>query len=58
MGTACSKLRLTTLTNRLYAAGTLNSTHNTAERYDPDTNNWTPIASMGTARWAFGLTAL
>ena len=31
---------------------------NTAERYDPDRDSWTPIASMGTARIGLGLTAL
>ena len=33
-------------------------TTNTAERYDPDLDSWTPIASMGTAREYLGLTAL
>eukprot|EP01048_Picozoa_sp_COSAG05_P005924 COSAG05_NODE_365_length_10774_cov_121.347822_9_plen_572_part_00 len=30
----------------------------TAERYDPDTNSWTPIASMDTRRDGLGLTTL
>eukprot|EP01048_Picozoa_sp_COSAG05_P014081 COSAG05_NODE_1562_length_4554_cov_110.408305_4_plen_35_part_00 len=30
----------------------------TAQRYDPDTNSWTTIASMGTARYGLGLTTL
>ena len=41
--------------------GGYNSNYNTlttAERYNPDTNSWTPIASMGTRRVALGLTAL
>eukprot|EP01048_Picozoa_sp_COSAG05_P005551 COSAG05_NODE_332_length_11268_cov_132.023726_7_plen_397_part_00 len=57
MGTARGDLGLTTFNNTLYAVGgyntgnTLTTEYNsatTAERYDPNTNSWTPIASMGT----------
>ena len=52
---------LTALNNNLYAVGGSGLTTadpTTAERYDPDLNSWTPIASMGTRRVALGLTAL
>ena len=44
----------------LYAVGGYDgyNTLNTAERYDPDLDSWTPIASMSTARSALGLIAL
>eukprot|EP00329_Picozoa_sp_Boothbay-MS584-11_P004154 39871_1 len=41
----------------IYAVGGSNDNYlTTAERYDPDTNSWTPIASMGTRRRDLGLT--
>ena len=61
MGTVRADLGLTTLNNNLYAVGGFDENGGpltTAERYDPDTNSWTPIASMGTARKGLGLTAL
>eukprot|EP01048_Picozoa_sp_COSAG05_P010397 COSAG05_NODE_911_length_6636_cov_56.263577_5_plen_492_part_00 len=64
MGTARRGLGLTTLNNNLYAVGGYDNglaesnCLATAERYDPDTNSWTPIASMGTTRWCLGLTTL
>ena len=59
MDTARSGLGLATLNNNLYAVGGYNGNYlNTAERYDPDLDSWTPIASMGTAREYLGLTAL
>ena len=46
----------------LYAVGGYDGSRNgylkTAERYDPKTNKWTAIASMGTARYDFGLTVI
>eukprot|EP01048_Picozoa_sp_COSAG05_P041496 COSAG05_NODE_21874_length_268_cov_1.656805_1_plen_60_part_10 len=45
----------------IYAVGGEDENSNTlttAERYDPDSNSWTPIASMGTRREDLGLTAL
>ena len=55
-------LGLATLNNNLYAVGGEDNNYpycfTTAERYDPDLDNWTPIASMGTARSNLGLTAL
>ena len=60
MGTRREDLGLTALNNNLYAVGGYDGGNflNTAERYDPDLNNWTPIASMDTRREYFGLTAL
>ena len=66
MGTAREGLGLTALNNNLYAVGGTSdgysddgsNTLTTAERYDPDTNSWTPIASMDTARQYLGLTTL
>ena len=68
MGTARFDLGLTTLNNIIYAVGGFAGSGfgdeknytalNTAERYDPDLDSWTPIASMGTAREYLGLTAL
>ena len=60
MNTACYGLGLTALNNNLYAVGGYDGRNDltTAERYDPDLNSWTPIASMGTARYSLGLTAL
>eukprot|EP01048_Picozoa_sp_COSAG05_P028543 COSAG05_NODE_8915_length_661_cov_1.354093_1_plen_107_part_01 len=43
----------------LYAVGGYNGNPlTTAERYDPDLNSWTPIASMGTRRSSLALTTL
>ena len=60
MGTARYYLGITTFNNNLYAVGGDDGSNrlNTAERYDPDLDSWTPIASMGTARSNLGLTAL
>ena len=60
MGTARGYLGLTTLNNNLYAVGGYDGYNclTIAERYDPDLDSWTPIASMGTARYSLGLTAL
>ena len=45
--------------HNLYALGSYNNNRlRPAERYDPNLNSWTPIASMGTARLALGLTTL
>ncbi|MCX7745845.1 MAG: S8 family serine peptidase [Clostridia bacterium] len=51
-----SYLKLVALNNKLYAIGGIssNSPTNLVEEYDPQTGNWTPKASMLTARYAFG----
>ena len=57
MGTAREYFGLTALNNNLYAVGGRDEDNNcltTSERYDPDLDSWTPIASMGTARASFG----
>lgn len=46
---------------KIYAVGGLDhlwAPLNTAERYDPHTNQWEAIASMSTARWSLGVAVL
>ena len=47
MGTARYGLGLTALNNNLYAVGGYDGSNylSSSERYDPDTNSWTAIAS-------------
>eukprot|EP01047_Picozoa_sp_COSAG01_P127721 COSAG01_NODE_57004_length_315_cov_0.685185_1_plen_105_part_11 len=51
MGTVRNQLAATVLNGKIYALGGFDGSSfvNTAEAYDPRTNTWTAIASMGTS---------
>ena len=53
-------LALACLGGPLYAVGGLNDTtcYNTVERYDPDTDVWTSVSPMSSARGGVGLAVL
>ena len=64
MGTGRSNLGVAVLGGKLYAAGGRNGTgsmHSSVslmEVFDPQTNAWTPVAPMSTARGSFAMAAV
>ena len=62
MATFFSTSALAALDGKIYAVGGVNDEDNTllssVEAFDPQTNAWTAVAPLGTARYSLGLAVL